>query len=184
MKIKLLLLIIGVFFITYKIYNYNYTKKINITSINSLLKENNYNFELAKLLEKDQNIYNYNIDFSNEYMEIENLIGKINNNYNNLLQILHNSDISIISVGDIDYKTEKLSIILEELKELFSIIRKINTKEIIYISPYNIKNTLHIKELCKKYNIIFINGNSFNNKILLSKQIYLNIKTYWNKEKD
>ena len=171
MKLKLILLIVISSFIIYITYNHNYKKTINITSINSLYEKDNYNKYMSSLLSKSELSYNYNIDYSNDKLEIENILTKINNNEHEIQVLLHKSNAIILSLGNIDYKDEELKVIIDELNELFKKIRLINNKEIYYVSPPNFKNTTYIKEICHKYNIIFINGASFQNKPELLAQI-------------
>jgi len=181
MKFKYLIMIILAIFSVYIIYNRNYNKTINILSISSV--KDNYNPSLSNYLSNSSLKFNLNIDYSTN-LEIENLIGLINNNKYKIQSIINNSDIIILNIGNIDILTEDTKTIINELKELFILLRKINSKEIIYISPNNIKNTIYIKELCQKYNILFINNSSFNNNEQLSKTIYRKIESKYNAKKD
>ena len=125
--------------------------------------------------------YNLNIDYSNDSMEIENLLAIIDNNKDNIQNKINNADVLLLSIGNIDIENESYKTIYNELKELFKKIRLINNKEIIYISPYKIKSTILIKKLCKEFNILFINGSSFiNKKNLLSQMIYRKIDSTYN----
>ena len=181
MKIKYLLFIILLISSIYLIYNKNYKKEIDILSINSLNKEEDYNPYLSKYLEKSKINYKFNIDYSNELLEIENLIALIDKNDKEIQRKIHSSNIIILSIGNVDMKTENYKVILQELKELFKKLRTINTKEIIYISPTDLISTTLIKELCHKYNIIFINGHSFDSKNeLLAQMIYRKIDSQYN----
>ena len=181
MKLKYLIMIFLVIISVYIIYYSNYTKTINILSISSV--KDNYNPYLSNYLNNSKLNYNLNIDYSTS-LEIENLTAIINSNKNEIQSIINNSDIIILNIGNIDILTEDTKTILNELKELFTLLRKINTKEIIYISPKNIKNTIYIKELCKKYNILYINGSSYSNNELLSAIIYRKIESKYNTKKD
>ena len=181
MKIKYLIMIMLAILSVYIIYNHNYNKTINILSISSV--KDNYNPSLSNYLNNSNLKFNLNIDYSTN-LEIENLIGLINNNKNKIQSIINNSDIIILNIGNIDILTEDTKTIINELKELFILLRKINSKEIIYISPNNIKNTIYIKELCQKYKILFINSSSFNNIEQLSKTIYRKIESQYNAKKD
>ena len=174
LKIKILLLFIISSLIISIIYNHTYEKTVNIVSINSLYERENYNGYISELLRKSKINYNYNIDYTNENMEIENLIMKIENNDNQIQGLLHKSDVIIISIGNIDYKNEEFKTIIQELEQLFKKIRSINNKQIYYVSPSIIKNTSYIKEICHKYNIIYLNGSSFRNKYNLLAQIIFN----------
>ncbi len=181
MKIKYLIMIMLAILSVYIIYNNNYNKTINILSISSV--KDNYNPSLSNYLTNSNLKFNINIDYSTN-LEIENIIGLINNNKNKIQSIINNCDIIILNIGNIDILTEDTKTIINELKELFILLRKINSKEIIYISPNNIKNTIYIKELCQKYNILFINSSSFNNIEQLSKTIYRKIESQYNAKKD
>ena len=182
MKIKIIILIITTTIIIYLTYNHTYNKIINILSINSLYNKENYNSYISDLLSKSNLNYRFNIDYTNENIEIENLQIKIDNNDNNIHTLLHKADVIIISIGNIDYKNEDLNTIINELNKLFKSIRLINNKQIYYISPSIIKNTSHIKQLCHRYNIIFLNGSSFRNKNnLLAQIIFKKIESVYNK---
>ena len=180
MKIKYLFLFIPIILV-YLIYNLNYTNTINIVSINS--DNNNYYKYLSNYFNNSKMNYNYNIDYTSNYLEIENLSGLIDNN-DKLKNIINNSDILLLSIGNIDIQNEDITTIIKELNELFKKIRKINSKEIIYISPYNIKNTAYIKELCQKYNILFVNGINYKRKELqLALTLYRKIESKYNNKK-
>ena len=184
MKLKIIIIIILSSIITYIIYTKNYIRHINITSINSLSKEDNYNKHISNILINSEFDYNLNIDFTNEKMEIENLISKINNNENKIQSIIHESDAIIISIGNNDILTEDKNTINDELSKLFKLLRNLNIKEILFVSPKEFKITDDIKRICHKYNIIFINGYSFKNKsILLAQYIISKIESVYNKEK-
>ncbi|MBR1417126.1 MAG: hypothetical protein IJ572_04840 [Bacilli bacterium] len=182
MKIKIILLIIISSFTIYIIYNRYYEKTINITSINSLNDQENYNKFLSEYLSNTKLNYKLNIDFTNKDLEIENLLAIIQNNEGQIQSILHDSEIIILSIGNIDYKTEDLKTIINEINKLFKLIRNLNNKQVFFVSPYKIKNTTQIKELCHKYNIIFLNGSSFQNKsFLLAQLLTKKIANSWEK---
>ena len=181
MKIKILILIIISSFTLYITFNHTYKKTINIVSINSLYEKENYNGYISELLNNSKLNYNFNIDYCNENMEIENLLSKIENNDKQIQVHLHKADIIILSIGNIDYKSEDLKTILNELDSLFKSIRLINNKQIYFISPTIIRNTSQIKQICHKYNIIFLNGSSFRNKNnLLAQLIFNKIESVYN----
>ena len=182
LKIKIMLLFIIVCLIVFITYNFAYNKETNIISINSLYKTDNYNIYLSKLFTNSKINYSLNVDFSNEDLEIENLLNNIRNNENSIQTYLHNADAIILSIGNIDYKNESLNTIISELETLFKNIRLINTKQVFYISPSIIKNTTEIKSICHKYNIIYLNGSSFRNKNnLLAQIIFHKIDSLYNK---
>ena len=177
MKLKILLLSFLSIICIIIIYNSSYEKIIKVTSINSLDKSLNYNNSLSSYLSSSNIKIQFNIDFTDENMEIENLIARINNNDYKIQSVIHNSNTLVLSLGNIDLKSEKKGLITNELIELFKLIRSIYNKEIIFISFNNITS---IKDICRKYNIKYINGNSYKNNIdLLAKQIYLDIYNTW-----
>ena len=86
--------------------------------------------------------------------------------------MIYKSDLIILSIGNNDFINEDINTISKELSALLSLIRRINNKLIIYISPYNINKTTLLKEVCKKYNIVYLDSKSFNyNDKLISKYI-------------
>ena len=176
MKFKLLVLLIISTLLIIIIYKRYYIYEVNITSINSLNKDNYEELLIESLLDKIPNV-NINIDYSNEDLEIENLISSIEYNTNNIQSIIHNSKVLIISIGNNDIKNEKVKVILNEYKKLFQLLRKYNNHEIIFISPNNFKYQQELKEITNTYKIIYINSNSYNNKRLLVNSI-INKITY------
>lgn len=160
MKYKLFLIIIGATIITFLIYHYCYHFQANITSINSLSTQNNYNEQLSNILSTN-NKYKFNIDYSSPDLEIENLIALIQNNNHSIQNTIHNSEVIIISIGNVDMKTESTKTILKEYSYLFKLIRKYNNKEIIFLCPITFKNITELKDLCHTNNIIFINTSSY-----------------------
>ncbi len=163
MKYKLLLLTIIATCLTYIIYTKYYHMDINITSINSFSVTNNYNEYLSNEITNNNLNYKLNVDYSSPDLEIENLIALITNNSNQIQTTIHNSEVIIISVGNIDLKTESIKTILNEYKKLFILLRKYNNKQIIILSPLTFKNINDLKELCREYNLNFINTSSYIN---------------------
>lgn len=125
MKYKLLLLTIIATLVTYYIYSKYYHMKINITSINSYAINNNYNESLSNEITNNNLNYKLNVDYSSSDLEIENLIALINNNANKIQSVIHNSEVIILSIGNIDMKTETTKVILQEYKKLFYFIEKV-----------------------------------------------------------
>lgn len=161
MKFKILLLLIISSILTFIIYNCTYKQSIYITSINTLSSNYNYNKKLSeKLLNKNSNI-NFNVDYSDETMEIENLIAEIQNNKNKIQFVIHKTKILIISIGNNDVNNESSKTILNEYKLLFELLRKYNNKQIIFISPYNYKYQTEIKNISSNFSIDFINYSSY-----------------------
>lgn len=183
MKNKYILLAILSCLIIFIIFNKCYKNEVNVLSINSLYEKENYNNYLIDLFSNTNNNYTLNIDYSNDNIQIENIIAKIDNNENNIQSKIHKSEVIILSIGNVDYKNEELNIIIRELDLLFKKIRLINNKQIIYISPSIIRNTTQIKEICHKYNITFLNGSSFrNNNQLLAELIFKKINNIYSKK--
>ena len=162
MKKKIILLIIISTIITFIIYKYNYKQIINITYIDTY---NNNDILLTKLNEYIPNSL-INIDYSDNTLEIENLLSLIEHNTNNIQRILYKSKVIILSIGNNDSQ-EKTKTILNEYKQLFKLIRKYNNNEIIFISPPSFKNKTQLKEITNIYKINYINIDSYinNNKI-------------------
>ena len=65
----------------------------------------------------------------------------------------------IIYLGDFELLFEKENIIniYSNLEDLFILLRKYNSKQIIYISPINLTSNYLLKDLTHKYKIDFIN---------------------------
>ena len=182
MKKLIILFLISCLIIIF-IYNKNYKKYINVLSINSLEKEDDFNPYLTSLFSKSSINYKFITDYTNKTIEIENLIAKIRD-IDKLKNVIHQSNVIIISLGNIDKKTEDINTIIKEMKDLFKLLREINNQEIIYISPPSIKNTILFKEQCVKYKIKYINGSSFIHKPnLIAQLLYNDIEKSWNKEK-
>ena len=80
LKTKLILLFILSSIVIYLIYNNNYENTINITSINSLSQQENYNEYLSIYINNSNVNYKLNVDFTNKELEIENVQALINNN--------------------------------------------------------------------------------------------------------
>jgi hypothetical protein len=191
MKYKLLILISIASLLTYLIYYRNYHYILNITSINSLANNNNYNEYLAEKIMDNSSKLKLNVDFSNENYEIENVIALLQNNEQNIQSIIHNSSVIIISLGNNDLKTENLKTIQNELTTLFKLLRKYNSKQIIFVNPLNLTNITNIKGLCHDFQITYINTLSYvkpyiiNNELnqsanqFIAKVIYQKIVNAW-----
>lgn len=183
MRYKILLFLLLSSFVIFFTYNFNYKKHVNIVSINSLANNQEINYYVAEKLGESKVNYNYNVDFSSSSLEIENFMAIIDNNENNIKEILHKADVIILSIGNNDIKNEELNIVVNEFNMLLKKIRSINSKKIIYISPPQIVNSIHMKELCKKYNIMYINGLSYkNNEKNMYQSIINKINNIYNKK--
>lgn len=161
MRFKILLLIFTSSLLTYLIYNHYYQNEVNIVSINSLAKDYDYNKSLSERLYNKTAKVKFNVDFSDETLEIENLIAEIQNNRNKIQTVIHNSKILILSIGNNDINNETSKTMLNEYKLLFVLLRKYSNKQIIFISPYNFKYQAELKNLANNYSLEFINYSSY-----------------------
>ena len=172
MKVKLFFLSLGAIILTYLIFYANNHQEIKITTIydeTTTVKENFSTFlqkDLEKLLPTTIN------DYHKKNLEIENTIDKIKSNYNNIQEKLNSSNVIIIYLGDFEllYEKENIINIYSDLEELFILLRKYNSKQIIYISPINLISNYLLNDLTRKYKIDFINTPSILQK--LSSQNY------------
>ncbi len=159
MKVKLFFLSLGAIVLTYLIFIANNHQEIKIVTIyddTTTIKENFSNIlqkDLEKLLPTTLNNYH------KENLEIENAVDKIKSNYNDIQEKLNSSNVIIIYLGDFELLFEKENIIniYSNLEDLFILLRKYNSKQIIYISPINLTSNYLLKDLTHKYKIDFIN---------------------------
>lgn len=194
MKVKLFFLSLGAVILTYLIFTANTHQEIKITTIydeTTTVKENFSTFlqkDLEKLLPTTMN------DYHKKNLEIENTIDKIKSNYNNIQEKLNSSNVIIIYLGDFEllYEKENIINIYSDLEELFILLRKYNSKQIIYISPINLGSNYLLKDLTHKYKIDFLNTFSIlskkanNNYILdtedhkiIANKLFNNIISTW-----
>ncbi len=173
MKVKLFFLSLGAIILTYLIFNVNNHQEIKITTIydDTTTIQENFNISLQKDLEKLlPTTFN---TYHKENLEIENAIDKIKSNYNDIQEKLNSSNVIIIYLGDFEllYEKENIINIYANLENLFILLRKYNSKQIIYISPINLNSNYLLKDLSNKYKIDFINTPSILQK--LSTQNYI-----------
>lgn len=173
MKVKLFFLSLGAIILTYLIFNVNNHQEIKITTIydDTTTIQENFNISLQKDLEKLlPTTFN---TYHKENLEIENAIDKIKSNYNDIQEKLNSSNVIIIYLGDFEllYEKENIINIYANLENLFILLRKYNSKQIIYISPINLNSNYLLKDLSNKYKIDFINTPSILQK--LSNQNYI-----------
>lgn len=196
MKIKLLFLTIASLLLTYLIFTTNIDNRLDIVSLYDTTTTTRPNFNDYLLKYLDNNVsYSINQKYSNKNLEIENVISNINSNKNKIQEKIHDAEIVIIYFGDFELLNEDVTPteLLEETENLFKIIRKINSKQIIFLSPVNIKSSHMYKSLCQKYKISYINTTSYlektdisNNLInetghqKLGKILYSTISSTWN----
>lgn len=172
MKLKIFFLILGSSLLTYIIFTTNINNTITITSIydKTTIIPENFNTYLKEYLNNSIG-YSY-YEYANDNLEIENVIDAINENKNNIQEKIHNSKVLIVYLGEFELQKEnfKLDELVINLNELFVSLRKLNNYQIIYISPYSMKSSYTLKDLCKSKNVDFISlGNYFKNTDLLNK---------------
>ena len=146
MKIKLFFLSLAAIVLTYLIFNANNHQEIKITTIyddTTTIKENFSTFlknDLEKLLPTTINDYH-------------------KENYNDIQEKLNSSNVIIVYLGDFEllYERENIINIYSGLEDLFILLRKYNSKQIIYISPINLTSNYLLKDLTHKYKADFIN---------------------------
>ena len=132
--------------------------------------------------------------FSRENLEIENVIDKIKSNYQDIQQELNNSNVVIVYLGDFEllYEKESITNIYTDLENLFMVLRKYNSKQIIYLSPINLSTNYFLKDLARKYKVDFLNTSSIlektgqkdyildtNDHKILSNKLYNKIISTW-----
>ncbi|MDD5836132.1 MAG: hypothetical protein PUD34_02835 [bacterium] len=170
MKIKLFFLTIGACILTYLIFTANNRQYLTITSIyddSTTIKES-YNVHLNQSL--NMSIPTSYYTFHRENFEIENVVDKIQDNVDNIQEKLDSSNIILVYLGDFEVLYEKNATIniYNELQKLFIILRKYNSKQIIFISPVNMSSSYLLEDLAKKYKIEFFNTPSLLNKRMVS----------------
>lgn len=194
MKVKLFFLTLSAVILTYLIYNANNHQEIKISAIyddKTTIKEN-FNTYLKPNLEKLLSTTYYT--FSRENLEIENVIDKIKSNYQDIQQELNSSNVVIVYLGDFEllYEKENITNIYTDLENLFMVLRKYNSKQIIYLSPINLSTNYFLKDLARKYKIDFLNTSSIlektgqkdyildiNDHKILSNKLYNKIISNW-----
>ena len=138
MKIKLLFLTIASLLLTYLIFTTNIDNRLDIVSLYDTTTTTRPNFNDYLLKYLDNNVsYSMNQKYSNKNLEIENVISNINSNKNKIQEKIHDAEIIIIYFGDFELLNEDVTSteLLEETENLFKIIRKINSKQIIFLTP-------------------------------------------------
>ena len=159
MKVKLFFLSLGAVVLTYLIFTANNHQEMKMTVIyddTTTIQENFSVFlqkDLEKLLPTTVNYYH------KENLEIENVVDKIKSNYNEIQEKLSSSNVIIVYLGDFEllYEKENIINIYSHLEDLILLLRKYNSKQIIYISPINLSSNYLLKDLASKHKITFIN---------------------------
>lgn len=207
---KLILIILLCTILTFIIYKTTKINDVNILALGDATSsgENAYNIDgysfndyLKDYYESNNNLKNYNHDFSKKNYKLETLINDIKDNKRvdklYLKQLIHNADIITIAIGmdeiakytladkltkdDIDYY-------ISEYDDLIYMLRDLNDKEIVIISLYKALNfedsnvimiNSSLKNIADKYQAHFINISDLaKNKdyYLRDDSFYLNYK--------
>lgn len=179
MKVKLFFLSLGAIVLTYLIFTANNHQEMKMTVIyddTTTIQENFSVFlqkDLEKLLPTTVNYYH------KENLEIENVVDKIKSNYNEIQEKLSSSNVIIVYLGDFEllYEKENIINIYSHLEDLILLLRKYNSKQIIYISPINLSSNYLLKDLANKHKITFINTPSILRKFT-TQNYTLNIEDH------
>ncbi len=179
MKVKLFFLSLGAIVLTYLIFTANNHQEMKMTVIyddTTTIQENFSVFlqkDLEKLLPTTVNYYH------KENLEIENVVDKIKSNYNEIQEKLSSSNVIIVYLGDFEllYEKENIINIYSHLEDLILLLRKYNSKQIIYISPINLSSNYLLKDLASKHKITFINTPSILQKFT-TQNYTLNIEDH------
>ncbi len=179
MKVKLFFLSLGAIVLTYLIFTANNHQEMKMTVIyddTTTIQENFSVFlqkDLEKLLPTTVNYYH------KENLEIENVVDKIKSNYNEIQEKLSSSNVIIVYLGDFEllYEKENIINIYSHLEDLILLLRKYNSKQIIYISPINLSSNYLLKDLASKHKITFINTPSILRKFM-TQNYTLNIEDH------
>ena len=179
MKVKLFFLSLGAIVLTYLIFTANNHQEMKMTVIyddTTTIQENFSVFlqkDLEKLLPTTVNYYH------KENLEIENVVDKIKSNYNEIQEKLSSSNVIIVYLGDFEllYEKENIINIYSDLEDLILLLRKYNSKQIIYISPINLNSNYLLKDLANKHKITFINTPSILRKFT-TQNYTLNIEDH------
>ena len=179
MKVKLFFLSLGAIVLTYLIFTANNHQEMKMTVIyddTTTIQENFSVFlqkDLEKLLPTTVNYYH------KENLEIENVVDKIKSNYNEIQEKLSSSNVIIVYLVDFEllYEKENIINIYSHLEDLILLLRKYNSKQIIYISPINLSSNYLLKDLANKHKITFINTPSILQKFT-TQNYTLNIEDH------
>lgn len=177
MKVKVVLAVFLIVVLVFIIYTVNINN--NIFYFNVIDKE--YDYETYNDLIKDNldNLEKY-INYEQNDYRVTDLIRDINDNVvigNRKIQnILIKADIITLMIGnnELNYKIKSIDMtelfeysnsLLEDLDELFNLVRKYSKEKIFFIGFYNDNEyyeelyrylNLRIKDMCESYNIVYI----------------------------
>lgn len=204
MKLKTIIVFVIIILSIFLIYFFNLDTKVYYVNISDLQFENieSYNELIVSQLKKQDKLEKYINDFSDKEYRTTDLIRDIEQNkkisaYNKeqtIQNALIKADILTLKMGDneLDYKIDTTEIselfdycdtLINDLEELFKIIRKYCKEDIYFIGFYNnhsdyyneIYNYINLKieDIAKDYKINFI-------KIENLKEIDEHVKIYNN----
>lgn len=177
MKVKVVLALFLIVVLIFLIYTFNI--KNDIFYFNVMDKKYDYDTYNVLLNENLDNVQKY-ISYEQDDYRVTDLIRDINDNIivNNrkIQNILIKADIITLMIGnnELNYKIKNIDMtelfeysnsLLEDLDDLFKLIRKYSKEKIFFIGFYNSNEyyeelyrylNLRIKDMCDSYNIVYI----------------------------
>lgn len=177
MKVKVVLTLFLIVVLIFLIYTFNI--KNDIFYFNVMDKKYDYDTYNVLLNENLDNVQKY-ISYEQDDYRVTDLIRDINDNIivNNrkIQNILIKADIITLMIGnnELNYKIKNIDMtelfeysnsLLEDLDDLFKLVRKYSKEKIFFIGFYNSNEyyeelyrylNLRIKDMCDSYNIVYI----------------------------
>ena len=177
MKVKVVLALFLIVVLIFLIYTFNI--KNDIFYFNVMDKKYEYDTYNVLLNENLDNVQKY-ISYEQDDYRVTDLIRDINDNIivNNrkIQNILIKADIITLMIGnnELNYKIKNIDMtelfeysnsLLEDLDDLFKLVRKYSKEKIFFIGFYNSNEyyeelyrylNLRIKDMCDSYNIVYI----------------------------
>ena len=177
MKVKVVLALFLIVVLIFLIYTFNI--KNDIFYFNVMDKKYDYDTYNVLLNENLDNVQKY-ISYEQDDYRLTDLIRDINDNIivNNrkIQNILIKADIITLMIGnnELNYKIKNIDMtelfeysnsLLEDLDDLFKLVRKYSKEKIFFIGFYNSNEyyeelyrylNLRIKDMCDSYNIVYI----------------------------
>ena len=177
MKVKVVLALLLIVILIFLIYTFNI--KNDIFYFNVMDKKYDYDTYNVLLNENLDNVQKY-ISYEQDDYRVTDLIRDINDNIivNNrkIQNILIKADIITLMIGnnELNYKIKNIDMtelfeysnsLLEDLDDLFKLVRKYSKEKIFFIGFYNSNEyyeelyrylNLRIKDMCDSYNIVYI----------------------------
>lgn len=185
MKFKTFLVLIFISFITFMIYFITKDKKIYyVNFMDTKIESKLYNDYLKEDIESKDKLEFYQSYYKDDYRTTD-LIRDIENNIKieekNIQNLLIKADILTVMIGnnELKYKIDNTKIhelfdysdsLLSDIEDLFELLRKFCKEKIIFIGFSNTSSNeydelysyinLKLEDLCKEYDIIFIDSNN------------------------